>query len=119
MGRLYVRCERRLLKHAQNQARRVTRGQPLVFSSVLVFVPIGPVANTFDQYPINFLILAGYVKAGALHLTADRLWLETVKLLPKIDIIYKLFPGEDEAKIHFRFPIGPNPIEVRAPKPVK
>ena len=57
---------------------------------LLVFVPIRPVADSLDQYPINLVTVSRCIDPCSLHLSADGFGFDTKEFIPVIFIIDEL-----------------------------
>jgi hypothetical protein len=71
------------------------RGQALTLLLIVSFLAVCKVANCFHQDPIYFPILAGDIKACALHLAADRLRLGVTQLLSEGKIVDQLLTSQN------------------------
>src|SRR4051812_37769465 len=86
------------LEGMQCERGGVLRRQRLPLLLVLALLAVGPVADGFDEDPVDLPSLTGDVDPLALHLAADCLLLEGAELVPEVEVVEQLRAGEDRAE---------------------
>ena len=105
--RLVLPPQRRVAQGLDEELCRILRRQLLAFLLILLFVPIGEIADRFQHDPIDFVIVPGYVKPSPLHFPAYCLALETQKLASVVHVIDEFLPSQDHPRADRRArPLG-------------
>lgn len=67
---------------------------------VVGLVPIGPIADRFDQQTVDLVLCGGDIQARALHFAADRVWLTRQQCSDGGCVIDQLFAREQQPELY-------------------
>src|SRR5580700_2986373 len=65
----------------------------------IIFLPICPIADSFDQDPIDFITVCRCVHACPFHLSTDGFRLDGKEFVTEISVVDKFISGQHQSKV--------------------